>query len=260
MTDMIQYRQPQRRRDIRAGRLGPPAGKGVCRIARRAQGRCKARRHAGGMPESPVKQRCVRTLLLLLTLVPLAAGCDEGSPDTAAPASVPAPEGVDAEPPAPEGNGPEAPAPALEGLPAVPIASLPVGGVGPDEDGCTGATWLSPSLRTGVSVKITDVRIDPKDQFELSGSGCDGPICRPSFTFTVDRQSCRVAATAVGPAGAHASVILDGDARCSAERKAWCEEAKNSHGAAQLNDTRVDNGGGTPESQPEDTDPSDPTG
>jgi hypothetical protein len=104
---------------------------------------------------------------------------------------------------------------------------LPVGGTADDTSAinqCVPASWLGPDIPDGVSVAVTGWRIEPKGLFSRSGSGCGGPSCRPSFAFTADRETCTVAITATGPAGASATLFVDGYARCSADQRAWCRD------------------------------------
>jgi hypothetical protein len=195
------------------------------------------------------------TTLLLLTVL-LGAGCGGGSQDPA--------ESPDAQPgdvatemassdPAPEGTGAEPPAPARDGAPALKIASLPVGGGAEDDsttEQCVSVSWLGRRMPDGVSVLVTDVRIRPSGVFTRSGSGCGGPGCESSFSFTADRDTCTVAVTATGRPGAAARLSVNGRPQCSAEQEEWCRDLDES-GGKSIRLTVP----GEPETGGEDTDP-----
>jgi hypothetical protein len=97
------------------------------------------------------------------------------------------------------------------------------------------------------------VRIHPSGVFALSGASCDGPPCQRSFTYTADRNTCTVAVTAKGRAGASANLSLNGRARCPAEQKTWCRDlAQAPRQSIELTVPR--------EPEPVDPHPSDPAG
>ena len=71
---------------------------------------------------------------------------------------------------------------------------------------------------------VVNVRIEPSGVFTPSASGCDGPLCRASFAFTVSRDTCRVPVIAKGSVGASARLFLDGTVRCPVDRTASCKD------------------------------------
>ncbi|MEN3361179.1 MAG: hypothetical protein V7637_5161 [Mycobacteriales bacterium] len=169
-------------------------------------------------------------LALLLT------GCGTAAPPDQDPAARPdagsatessavPPTGEITSPPAAEGSGPEKPQQGGGGGPAIPVASLPIGGAEepPNRDPfCAGVSFLA-DLPAGVSVSVTSIRIEPAF-FVLSASGCDrGPLCGDaSFAFTGDAGGCFVPVQATGPAGETAQLILDGEVRCPAGQDEAC--------------------------------------
>jgi hypothetical protein len=146
----------------------------------------------------------------------------------ASPTDAESPAGEGATTPPSEGAGPEQPQQGEEKGPAIPVASLPIGGsvTLPGRDPVCASVSLRVTPPSAVSAEVTGVRIEPA-LFEVADSGCgsdDGPLCRDaSFTFTSSRTSCVVPVRATGPAGSEASLILDGTARCPAGQEASCQ-------------------------------------
>jgi hypothetical protein len=139
------------------------------------------------------------------------AGADAATSDAAPP------------PPAPEQTGQEQPQ-APQGKPAVELASLPVGGGGPNQNpDCVGVSWSDPAFRDGVKIVITGV--DVKGDFTEVGTSCQTP-CR-NYVFTSDQGTCQVQvgyAIPEQPRDLSGTVGLRGD--CVAPDDATCQKVK----------------------------------
>jgi hypothetical protein len=203
--------------------------------------------------QKPRIMRCGPLVVLALLLVACGSKTTDGGSDEpiADPTDTPAAESSAA--PATEGTGPERPAPPGEARPAIDIASLPVGRDANDDETtarqCVTVSWLGSRIPDGISVVVTAVRITPSDAFTQSSSGCGHPLCRASFVFSDDDDTCSVPVVAKRSSGASAQLFMDGKVRCPAGREAACRDfaAKAGKKSIRLRFT------------PDDADPSGPT-
>lgn len=166
----------------------------------------------------------VRTCLPMVLLLGLAA-CSGAEPTDSvsvagtaanAPPSTENPTAVE-EPQAPR-----------EGDPALELASLPIGGAGPNSTGpdgnrCVSVNWSptddAASLTQGYGVEVATVNIDPEAYLQTDGA-CPGPPC-VGYTFRSSDLACDVS---LRPADASKTDLGDDQIELSMTGEVLCPE------------------------------------
>lgn len=115
-----------------------------------------------------------------------------------------------------------------EGDPSLELASLPIGGAGPnstgpDDNRCVNVNWSATddaaSLTQGYGVAVATVSIDPEAYVQTDGA-CPGPPC-VGYTFRSSDLACDVS---LRPADASKTDLGDDEVDLSMEGKVLCPD------------------------------------
>ena len=182
-----------------------------------------------------MSKAAVRTCLPVLFLLALAA-CSGAQPTDSVSVAGTAAEA----PPSTENTtAVEEPQAPKEGDPAIQVASLPIGGTGPDSTGpdgnrCVTANWAptddAASLTQGYGVTVTTVILDPDAYLQTDGA-CPGPPCI-GHTFRTSDLACDVSLrpTEAGKTDLGAQEIalsMKGEVLCPAPGSQPCQDFRD---------------------------------
>ncbi|MEV0288807.1 MULTISPECIES: hypothetical protein [unclassified Kribbella] len=161
-----------------------------------------------------------RAALAVAVVALLAGGCDDTPSGEVSPS--PAPTTSTGEPSF-DPTTPETTQPTRR-QPAISIATAPIGGGSPREDGvkhCADVNWLGRNpLPAGTTLKLGTPTLDPTGVFELDQSACDGdeqPPCA-NVEWKTDRLStCYVGARQVANSTRNVRLIIPIEATCETQ-------------------------------------------